>query len=42
MIGFDDVVQILDLSVSRLLRAPALPLQLDEGGDVGRRNVGRS
>ena len=40
MVGLDDVVQVLDLSMQRLLRAPALLLQLGQGSAIGRRLVG--
>src|SRR5271165_1265039 len=40
MVRFNDVVQILDLPVQRLLGASALLLQLGQSGGVGRRLVG--
>jgi hypothetical protein len=40
VVGLDDVVQILDLAVLRVLRALAFGLQLGESGGVGRRFVG--
>ena len=40
MVGFDDVVQILDLPVLCVLRALAFGLQLGESGGIGRRFVG--
>src|SRR5271165_4126790 len=40
MVRFNDVVQILDLPVQRLLGTSALLLQLGQSGGVGRRLVG--
>ena len=40
VVGFDDVVQVFDLPMQRLRRAPAFLLQPGQGSAVGWRLVG--